>query len=352
MIKRLIIFFVIVLTLFSSVYSVTTDVEIQLTTNVMDIRIEDYLNGRTPSDLVIEITNLMANENFSTNYQFNLEDGLKITFANKQYVEENFENESTIYGGYDIPSNTMVMNIENLYEDITIGNWNDELLKLKIFNTFQHEITHYLFFTGRLADITETLNISIDESNNVLNLNHFFSKYDDSGILMIPYDLHNTLNFQKIFIIDVAYPPEQYYTEIMARIMAVCMIEDYDYTYYWDILNYNQDYYFDSENISYTYCANYEFHPSIDNNYNEIYKQFILSYAYFTNPELFTGLVEIESISVETFSTLDLISENFIIILIFLTPLMIIGLAITFIIGLQVGLVNFINSIINKIFKK
>jgi len=285
MIKKLLIFPLLLLTLLGTGFSIDYTEDI-----------ENFMDGKVVSDLVIEITNEMISTNFSSPLKLKIND-LDFYFSDGEFIAQlDSLNETGVWGVYSHTNKIIAINVKDIYEHSILIN--DSHLNERVWNTLHHEVTHYLDFTGQLPDIDESLNISLDEGY-VLNLQHFFNKYDSAELFSLQSATRETINFENLFFNTQAYEPIYYRAEIVARIMAMCVIENNNYSSWYEMFEYNTNTY-DYQNETYSYCGNYEFHPVTDNNYNDFYKNFILSYMRYKGHA--PAFNEVEEITQEGFN--------------------------------------------------
>lgn len=234
------------------------------------VDVENYLNGRTVSDLIIEMANEVKASNYTKHITLKQPNGLRIIFAGEDYINLHFVS-TDVFGVYSKTLNSIGMNVQNLNEYLNSTNHTQAEIDLKTFNTFQHEITHYMYEQNMLPEVEQSIGIEYSTYPTVSNYGDFKFLAVEGITADMPPVLRNTLNFQALFppTPNASYSLSSLNDEIIARVMAVCVGYNENYTNYYDMLVYSD----------FDYCNNKTFHHYVDNQYNIVYKEFIISHV-------------------------------------------------------------------------
>lgn len=211
---------------------------------------------RTPNYIVDRVYENYIKTGEGVYFEADFNPTLKIYFANNsQYQQLNIQNNDS-FGVYSPTQNIISINIEAIYDFVkTNEHYNststdiEKNVKLKLRNTFIHEIGHFLYSRIYLEEYYSAFNI--EETDGLLqNRNyfrdlwyvqhpHFNPNITESDI---PRILLYTIDFVSLYEQDSSYSPTQYAEETFARLFALCLSDNTNKVKYYDTLmisNYN-----------------------------------------------------------------------------------------------------------------
>lgn len=255
----LLIVFLLILSLFGSVFATTQSAN-------------DALDGKTLSDVIYNISQVIIN-NESQIVQLSIDSDIStdytVSFITDVYATlHNITCDGgncTLFGQYNHNSKTIYVLPESINTYYN-GSTEEEILN-KIYNTYVHELSHYYQYESRsfMSDMISSLGMDVTYISDTLYTLNNYVDYQGLNLTGVPNIINDTIDFPDAL---TTYNTNERAREIIVKITAVCFQEKSSYQYYWDMI----------EIKNYTVCNNYNFPLYVDNNIAYDTKLFIEAY--------------------------------------------------------------------------
>jgi hypothetical protein len=243
---------------------------------------DNSLNNLTFTDLVINATNALKANNYSDYIVFHPRSNLVIYFGSQSFIYNKFQ----INNSKDIETFGITQGSGNPYGNYVIGiniegieNFSKTYTKnqtyIAVQNTIIHELTHYMYETQLIPEPETSKILKITYKNypyisDNTSFYYSYTKYNAGNLTNLTADQQLSLDFQDVFnTSSLGYTQDEFAQEIIARVNAVCIQEDQNYTHYWEMM----------KKSPYPYCQEYNYPNYYIQDYDNMMTSIINAYS-------------------------------------------------------------------------